>query len=196
MISYLSIDHTLFFPRMLAAWLTSPGGLNIVFLALNIVQRPQHRFLATLWHKNDVFDEKKGVWGHTCRMFSGRREPTSLRRRQNDQKNTLKFGQKHHFYATILARGRQNGPKRRQTLKSGEPRSPDPGFSTGMCGGPKCCQTSPRSSQADIAQKILIMCAIGPAKPSQPLFGVTSTVNALPVCAPTPRGGGGKNMSF
>ena len=43
-------------------WLTSPGGLNIVFSVLNIVQRPQHRFLAKLWHKNDVFDEKKGIW--------------------------------------------------------------------------------------------------------------------------------------
>ena len=38
-------------------------SLNIVFSALNIVQRPQHRFLDKLWHKNDVFDEKKGVWG-------------------------------------------------------------------------------------------------------------------------------------
>ena len=65
---------------------------------------------------------------HTCRMLLGRREPTS---RQNDQ-NTLKFGQKQHFYATILARRRQNGPRRHQTLKSGEPRSPDPGVSTGM----------------------------------------------------------------
>ena len=72
---------------------------------------------------------------HTCRMFLGRWEPTSLRRRQNDQ-NTLKFGQKHHFYATILARRRQNGPRRRQTLKSGEPRSPDPGVSTGMSPNP------------------------------------------------------------
>ena len=68
---------------------------------------------------------------HTCRMFLGRREPTSLRRRQNDQ-NTLKFDQKHHFYATILARRRQIGPRRRQTLKYEEPRSPDPGVSTGM----------------------------------------------------------------
>ena len=40
---------------------------------------------------------------HTCRMFLGRRKPTSLRQRQNDQ-NTLKFGQKYHFYTTILAR--------------------------------------------------------------------------------------------
>ena len=32
------------------------------FSVLNIIQRPQHRFLAKLWHKNDVFDEK-GVWG-------------------------------------------------------------------------------------------------------------------------------------
>ena len=49
-----------------------------------------------------------------------------MRRCQYDQ-NTLKFDQKHHFYATILAR-------RRQTLKSGEPRSPDPGVYTGMVG--------------------------------------------------------------
>ena len=55
--------HTLFFPRILAAWLMSPGGLHIVFSVLNIIQRPQHCFLAKLWHKNDVFDEKKGVWG-------------------------------------------------------------------------------------------------------------------------------------
>ena len=68
---------------------------------------------------------------HTCRMFLGRWEPTSLRRCHNDQ-NTLRIGQKHHFYATILARRCQNGPRRRQTLKSGEPRSPDPGVSTGM----------------------------------------------------------------
>ena len=34
----------------------------IVFSALNVAQRPQHRFLAKLWHKNDVFDEKKGIW--------------------------------------------------------------------------------------------------------------------------------------
>ena len=60
---------------------------------------------------------------HTCRMFLGRREPTSLRRHQNDQ-NTLKFSQKHHFYATNLARRHQNGQRRRQTLKSGEPKSP------------------------------------------------------------------------
>ena len=57
---------------------------------------------------------------HTCRMLLGRREPTS---RQNDQ-NTLKFGQKQHFYATILARRRQNGPRRHQTLRGAEiPRS-------------------------------------------------------------------------
>ena len=36
------------------------------------------------------------------------------------------------FFATILARRRQNGPRRRQTLTSEEPRSPDPGVSTGM----------------------------------------------------------------
>ena len=45
-----------------------------------------------------------------------------------------KFGQKHHFFATILARRRQNGPRLRQTLKAGEPRSPDPGVSTGSTG--------------------------------------------------------------
>ena len=50
------------FPRILAAWLMLPGGLNIVFSVLNIIQRPQHGFLAKLWHKNDVFDEKQGVW--------------------------------------------------------------------------------------------------------------------------------------
>ena len=66
-------------------------------------------------------------------MFLGRREPTLLRRRQNVQ-NTLEFGQKHHFYATIFARRRQNAPRRRQTLKSGELRSPVPGVSTGMLG--------------------------------------------------------------
>ena len=60
---------------------------------------------------------------HGCRIFLGRQEPTYLRRRQNDQ-NTLKIYQTHHFYATILAR-------RRQTLKSWEPRSPDPGVCTG-----------------------------------------------------------------
>jgi len=42
-----------FLPRILAAWLTSPGGLNIIFKILNIIQRPQHCFLAKLWHKND-----------------------------------------------------------------------------------------------------------------------------------------------
>ena len=35
----------------------------IVFSALNVAQRPQHRFLAKLWHKNDVFDEKKRYLG-------------------------------------------------------------------------------------------------------------------------------------
>ena len=59
----LRTDHTLFLPRILAAWLTSPGGLNILFSALNVVQRPQHCFLAKLWHRNDAFDENKGVWG-------------------------------------------------------------------------------------------------------------------------------------
>ena len=47
-------------------------------------------------------------------------------------KNTLKYDQKHHFYATILARRRQIGPRRRQTLKSEELQSPDPGVSTGL----------------------------------------------------------------
>ena len=28
-----------------------------------IIQRPQHHLLAKLWHKNDVFDEKKKVCG-------------------------------------------------------------------------------------------------------------------------------------
>ena len=55
--------HTLFFPKILVAWLTPPEGLNIIFSALNVVQRPQHRFLAKLWHRNDVFDQKKGEWG-------------------------------------------------------------------------------------------------------------------------------------
>ena len=58
-------------------------------------------------------------------MYLGRRETTCQRRCQNDQ-NTLKFGQKYHFYATILARRHQNGPRRRQMT------SPDPGVSTGM----------------------------------------------------------------
>ena len=55
--------HTLFFPRILAAWLMSHGSLalNIAFSVLNIVQRPQHHFLAKMWHKNDVFDEKKRI---------------------------------------------------------------------------------------------------------------------------------------
>ena len=35
----------------------------IVISALNVVQRSKHCFLAKLWHKNDVFDEKQGVWG-------------------------------------------------------------------------------------------------------------------------------------
>ena len=56
---------------------------------------------------------------HTCSIFL---EPTSLRRCHNDQ-NTLKFGQKHHFYAKILTRLCQNGPRRHQTLKFWEPRS-------------------------------------------------------------------------
>ena len=79
----------------------------------------------------DVDEGGPEVSDMSGRMFSGRREPTLLRRRQNDQ-NTLEFGQKHHFYATILARRRQNGPRRRQTLQSGELRSQDPGVSTGM----------------------------------------------------------------
>ena len=40
------------FPRILAARLTLPGGLNII-------HRQQHRFLAKLWHKMMFF----GVWG-------------------------------------------------------------------------------------------------------------------------------------
>ena len=39
------------------------GGLNIFFSVLNIVQRPQHRLLAKLWHKNDVFNENKRCVG-------------------------------------------------------------------------------------------------------------------------------------
>ena len=31
----------------------------IVISALNVVQRSKHCFLAKLWHKNDVFDEKR-----------------------------------------------------------------------------------------------------------------------------------------
>ena len=136
---------------------------------------------------------------------------TSLRRHQNDQ-STLKFGQKHHLYAIIVARRHQNDPRRRQTLNSGEPRSPDqilvfiqvwlmhtlffprilaawlasPGglnivffyfkccpesilFSLNcgikimflmdikVCGGPKRHSTLPRNSQADIAQRILLI---------------------------------------
>ena len=49
----------------------------IVFSALNVAQRPQHRFLAKLWHKNDVFDEKK-VFG------SPKSRPTSPRNSQAD----------------------------------------------------------------------------------------------------------------
>ena len=56
-----NIKHTLFFPRILAAGRTSPGGLNIVFSVLKIVQRPQHLFLAKLWHKNDVLMKKRCV---------------------------------------------------------------------------------------------------------------------------------------
>ena len=41
--------------------------------------------------------------------FFRRREPTPLRRRRLDHQNNLKFGQKRHFYATILVRQRQNG---------------------------------------------------------------------------------------
>ena len=64
------IITTLYLPKSYIIFPQNPSsladvawGLNIVFSALNIVQRPQHRFLAKLWHKNDVFDEKKGVWG-------------------------------------------------------------------------------------------------------------------------------------
>ena len=73
----------------------------------------------------NIFSQcRHGIVMPSCRIFLGQWEPTSLRRRQNDH-STLKFDQKHHVYATILAR-------RRQTLKSGELRSPDPGVSTGM----------------------------------------------------------------
>ena len=51
------------FPKNPSSLADVTWSLNIVFSALNILQRPQHRFLAKLWHKNDVFDEKKGVWG-------------------------------------------------------------------------------------------------------------------------------------
>ena len=71
-----------------------------------------------------LMDVALGHQNHSCRIFVWRREPTSLRWRQDDQ-NTLKFNQKHNFYATILAR-------QHQTLKSGEPKSPDPGVSTGV----------------------------------------------------------------
>ena len=33
------------------------------FFSSNVVQRPQHHFLAKLWHKNDAFDEKKRCVG-------------------------------------------------------------------------------------------------------------------------------------
>ena len=36
------------------------------FSARNNVQRPQHGFLAKLWHKNDVFDEKNVCRGPKC----------------------------------------------------------------------------------------------------------------------------------
>ena len=67
--------------------------------------------------------KKKGgvgvpIFKHGCRMLLRTWEPISLRRRQDDQ-NTLKFDQKQHFYATILARRRQIGPRRPQTLKAG-----------------------------------------------------------------------------
>ena len=45
------------FSKNPCSWADGPAG------GLNILKRPQHRFLATLWHKKDVFDEKKGVWG-------------------------------------------------------------------------------------------------------------------------------------
>ena len=67
-----NIKHTLFFPRYLAAGGTSPGGLNIVFSVLKIVQRPKHRFLAKLWHKNDVFGEKKVCGGSKRRQETAR----------------------------------------------------------------------------------------------------------------------------
>ena len=45
-------SHTLLILGILAAWLSSPGGLNIVFSALK--HRPEHP-KAKLCHKNDVF---------------------------------------------------------------------------------------------------------------------------------------------
>ena len=50
---------------------------------------------------------------HTCRIFLWQREPTFSQATSNDQ-HTPKFHQKHHFYATIFARQRLNGPRRRQ----------------------------------------------------------------------------------
>ena len=46
------------FPKNPSSLADVAWSLNILFSALNIVQRPQHRFLDKLWHKNDVFDEK------------------------------------------------------------------------------------------------------------------------------------------
>ena len=57
------LQHNFLILRILAARLSSPGGLNIA-------QRPKHRFFSSnhrpevkLWHKNDVFDENLGVLG-------------------------------------------------------------------------------------------------------------------------------------
>ena len=75
---------------------------------------------------------------HTCRIFLRRREPTFSQATSNDQ-HTPKSHQKHHFYATIFARRRQNGPRRcqngsrrHQTQRQEEPRSSDPDLSTCM----------------------------------------------------------------
>ena len=76
-----------------------------------------------------------GGQGHTCRIFLRRQESTFFQALSNDQ-NTPKFHQKLHFYATIFGRRRQKGPRRRQTLKYEEPRSSDPGVSTGMFPSP------------------------------------------------------------
>ena len=77
----------------------SPGGLNIVFSVLNIAQSPQHRFPAKLCYKNNVFGEKKVCGGPKHR-------PENFNNVWQNDQNTLKFDQKHHFYATILARKR------------------------------------------------------------------------------------------
>ena len=72
-----SCSSYIIFPKNPSSLADVAWGLNIVFSALNIVQRPQHRFLAKLWHKNDVFDEKKVCGGpkrrpETARLTSPR----------------------------------------------------------------------------------------------------------------------------